>query len=100
MNRAGCARSPPHPVWAIQETWEARYNKLAAFARNTSTSTFPRMNSGALVRWVRGQRKKFFAGRLSVEQIAKLEALGIDWCPNDSHFQHRVREQHSHSQQP
>eukprot|EP00537_Pseudo-nitzschia_pungens_P016732 CAMPEP_0172401366 /NCGR_PEP_ID=MMETSP1061-20121228/49876_1 /TAXON_ID=37318 /ORGANISM="Pseudo-nitzschia pungens, Strain cf. pungens" /LENGTH=72 /DNA_ID=CAMNT_0013134985 /DNA_START=27 /DNA_END=242 /DNA_ORIENTATION=+ len=58
-------------VWAIQETWEASYNKLAAFARKHQHVNLPK-NSVHLMRWVRGQRQKFFAGRLSVEQIAKL----------------------------
>ncbi|BBX58331.1 hypothetical protein MSHO_36760 [Mycobacterium shottsii] len=72
------------PGWSwdpLADAWEARYAQLADYVTRCGTSRAPQSgdaDEGVLGRWVQKQRNNFAAGKLSSEQIKRLEALP-DW---------------------
>ncbi|MGN7780481.1 Helicase associated domain protein [Mycolicibacterium sp. 22603] len=72
------------PGWSwdpLADAWEARYAQLADYVARYGTSRVPQSSDddeSVLGRWVQNQRNNFAAGKLSREQINRLEVLP-DW---------------------
>lgn len=72
------------PGWSwdpLTDSWEARYAQLSEYVTKYGTSRVPQTgpaDEGVLGRWVQTQRSNFAAGKLTREQIERLEVLP-DW---------------------
>lgn len=70
-------------VWApMQSTWERRFAELVLFHQQHGHWRVPqRGNQGTLASFVARLREQKRLGRLSAEQMARLDALGFVWQP-------------------
>jgi hypothetical protein len=70
------------PGWSwnvISEQWESSFQLLQAFAKREGHARVP-PNTTALGRWVSTQRQEYKKGRLSPEQVERLEGVpGWSW---------------------
>lgn len=68
---------------AQERRWENNYEKLTAYKQKYGTLimnvTYRDEDGFALGKWVRDQRMKKAEGKLTSEQIQKLDELGFDW---------------------
>lgn len=74
--------------WAIpRATWEDRYQELLAFRRETGHVRVPTKpmdgSMKTLGRWVTKQRSDYRHGRLSAEQVERLNQVRFEWNGNE-----------------
>ncbi len=62
---------------AYEDAWEKRYRTVKAFYEENGHLTFP--NGSSMDVWMSDQRRKREQGKLTEEQIEKLDALGMVW---------------------
>jgi len=77
----------------VDESWEEMFQALAAFARKNGHCCV-RTNSPheiRLGRWVATQRHRRKLGRLSEEQIRRLDSIGFAWSPCDEAWENMFR---------
>ena len=79
-------------VWEpMGALWEDNFNRLAAYKAQHGTCEVPDAEDGPRLRkWWERQRKAKKSGTLSMERIARLEALGFAWEPFEAAWEDMV----------
>jgi len=80
-------------IWDVAETqWAAKVRELLAYKAehgNVNVRTQPATSLGA---WVNGQRMQYRKGKLSVEEIQQMNAIGFVWEPFDTFWENKFAE--------
>jgi superfamily II DNA or RNA helicase len=84
-------------VWdQLQHEFERALAELAAYAVAHGNARVPQdyatHNGYRLGSWCSDQRKRYRRGKLSVERVQALEALGFDWEPNQAAYDRGLAE--------
>ncbi len=78
----------------VEAQWEEKFERLVAFKEREGHANVPSHYpvDVELANWVGNQRSFKRRGRLTPERIARLEAIGFSWDPNDAYWDDRFRE--------
>jgi hypothetical protein len=69
-------------VWDVAETqWEAKYNELIAYKNEHGHVNVRTQPPTPLGSWVNWQRMHYRKGKLSAEEIQRLNEIGFEWDP-------------------
>lgn len=75
-----------HMVWSpTDHKWDAGYQHAKQYFKTNHHLSVPqsfKQNDYALGNWISTQRRKYKDGKLSKEQIEKLNDIGMIWCTN------------------
>lgn len=81
-------------IWQKEDSWEIRFKLAKQYFDengNIDMSTNYVTDGIWLGKWISEQKKKYKSGKLSAEQVRRLETLGIDW---DADIQSKIWEEH------
>jgi hypothetical protein len=67
-------------IWEPQEShWLKMYSELKQFKDEHNHCNIPDKKFGVLSRWGHAQRQSYKKGKLSLDKIQKLQAIGFQW---------------------
>jgi superfamily II DNA or RNA helicase len=71
-------------VWdVVDAAWDRSYEALVAFRRQKGHCDVPK-GLGPLGHWLQNQRMSFKRGKLTPDQIQRLESIGANWDPHEA----------------
>ena len=72
----------------LEVNWERPYKELEQYQKKHGHINIARTDTlyGALGKWLATNRQNYYANKLSLERIKKLDALGIVWNPRESQW--------------